>query len=142
MRRLLHECPSCGSDLYISELSCSRCDIAIRGRFRPNRFERLDDENLRFVELFVACRGNVKQMERETGLGYWTIRGRLDEIIDLLGLGTAAREEEAAQLAERPPRDREAQRRQILEAVNAGELTVEEAEQMLRALKTSTDPRR
>ena len=121
MRRILTECPACNGPMIVSEMSCTRCDTVVRGTYGGCTFCALEDENLRFLEIFVGCRGNVKQMERETGLGYWTIRGRLDEVIESLRLGI---EEQAAENAN--------PRRDILQAVERGELTIEQAERMLR----------
>jgi len=122
MRRLLTHCPSCGSDLIITELSCTRCDTIIRGRYTGCTFCELSDENLRFLEIFVACRGNIKEMERETGLGYWTIRGQLDDLLKTLKLNVHAAT---------TPDQTAARRREILAAVERGELSIVEAEQML-----------
>ncbi len=85
----------------------------------------LDDEFLRFLEIFVTSRGNVKEMERETGLGYWTIRSRLDELIETL---------QAHRQYRKPITKAKGARRQVLEAVERGELSIVEAERMLAQL--------
>jgi hypothetical protein len=125
MRRILTRCPSCGSDMIVTELSCTSCETVVRGRYSGCTFCNLGDDDLRFLEIYVACRGNVKEMERETGLSYWTIRGRLDDVIEALQLSV----EDAA-----PNPDVDAQRRAILEAVEREELSIEEAERMLAKL--------
>lgn len=127
-RKILEKCPSCGSELYVSEMTCTNCDTVIRGRYSGCTFCQLSPEDSRFLEIFVACRGNVKEMERETGLGYWTIRGKLDDIIREL------------KMEERPavPEEPKLRRRDILEAVERGELSVAEAEQMLAKLAKKT----
>ncbi len=122
MRRLLTHCPSCGGDLIVTELSCTTCDTVIRGRYTGCTFCELSDANLRFLEIFVACRGNIKEMERETGLGYWTIRGQVDDLLKTLKLNVEA----AA-----TPDQIAARRREILSAVERGELSIVEAERML-----------
>lgn len=136
MRRMLTTCPSCGGDLYISELTCTSCDTVIRGRYTGCSFCELSDENLRFLELFVVCRGNVKEMERETGLGYWTIRNHLDDAVQALEHALerhAPRGGDASPDAGNPG-SADAQRRAILEAVERGELSIVEAEQQLAHL--------
>jgi hypothetical protein len=97
----------------------------IHGRYTGCTFCSLSDENLRFLELFVASRGNVKEMERETGLGYWTIRGQLDDLLKTLKL-----EVDAAAT----PADIATRRREILSSVEHGELSIVEAERMLSEL--------
>jgi hypothetical protein len=126
MRRLLTTCPSCGGDLIVTELSCTSCDTVIRGRYTGCTFCELPEEDLRFLEIFVTCRGNVKEMERETGLSYWTIRGRLDDLIETLKL-----DRDPPAPSDSPVPGRFATRREVLEAVERGELSIVEAEQML-----------
>ncbi len=131
MHRLLTHCPSCGSPMIVTEMSCTACDTVVRGRYTGCTFCRLPDDDLRFMELFVACRGNVKEMERETGLGYWTIRSHLDAVIQSLQLRLEA---------DAPPKDLTAQRREILAAVERGDLPIEEAAQRLASLTRSDSP--
>ncbi len=73
--------------MAVSELSCTVCDTVVRSRYTPCPFCRLSPEDLAFMLLFVRSRGNVKDMERELGVSYWTIRGRLNELIATMGLG-------------------------------------------------------
>lgn len=117
MRKILESCPTCDGPIEVTELHCPACETTVRGRYEGCTFCRLGPEDSRFVALFVACRGNVKEMERETGLGYWTIRGRLGEVIERLGIGVTA-----------PPAGRQ---REVLESVARGELTAAEAERLL-----------
>lgn len=86
MRKILEACPTCGSEMIISEVTCTTCDTVVRSRYAPCPFCRLTPEDLAFMLLFVRSRGNVKDMERELGVSYWTIRGRLNEIIVGMGL--------------------------------------------------------
>jgi hypothetical protein len=128
MRRYPTRCPSCDGPMIITELSCTACETTVRGRYSGDAFATLSDENLRFLEIFVTCRGNIKEMERETGLGYWTIRNRLDTII------------EALQAVLAPNDDVEARRREILRAVERGDLSLIEAERMLADLGHQAKP--
>ena len=87
MRKIIERCPSCSDDLLVTELRCARCETVIRGRYRPSLFDRLDENDLRFVEAFVLSKGNVKEMERDLGVSYWSIRNRLTEVVERLQLG-------------------------------------------------------
>jgi hypothetical protein len=63
-------------------------------------------------------------MERELGVSYWTIRGKLNEVITQLGF-------------ENPDlvtNDKDNSRREILEKVDQGEITVTKAAEMLAEL--------
>lgn len=121
MRKILEECPTCGSPLVATELSCTACDTVIHGRYTTCPFCRLSPEDLAFVELFVRNRGNVKEVERELSISYWSIRSRLDEVVAALGGGTPAA----------PATSGKPQRREILEQLDRGDITVAEATQRL-----------
>jgi len=45
---------------------------------------------LEFAEVFIRCRGNIREVERELGISYPTVRARLDEVITQLGYRTQA----------------------------------------------------
>jgi len=124
MRKILEECPTCGDALVATELSCDSCGTVIHGRYTPCPFCRLSPENLAFLEVFVRNRGNVKDMEREMGVSYWAIRNRLNEVVD---------EMDRDQLQPPPSSEpgRSARRKDILERLNQGKITVAEAAELL-----------
>lgn len=123
MRKILERCPTCEqSDLIVTELRCAHCGTTVRSEYRPNLFSRLSAENLRFVEIFVKNKGNVKEMERELGISYWTIRGRLDDIIAELGFD------------ETPTPPGAETRRAILDQLESGAINVQEAAERLAQL--------
>lgn len=121
-------CPSCSSPLVVTQLNCTVCGTGVVGKFELSPFFRLSPESLRFLEEFVRNRGNVKEMERETGESYWAIRRRLDEVIAEMGM-------EAPQ----PVDDLSARRQEILARLSRGEINVQEATQLLSQL-TSVPP--
>ena len=121
MRKILEKCPSCEGELVITQLDCPSCQTVVVGRFKPTIFSRLSPDNLRFLEIFVKNRGNVKEMERELGVSYWSIRNQLNEVIAELGF-------EPAGTAEEPPVPAGANTRlAILRRLDKGEITTEEA---------------
>jgi len=56
-----------------------------RGSFALGRFHHLTVEQLEFLETFIKARGNFKDVERELGISYPTVRSRLDAMIRALG---------------------------------------------------------
>lgn len=129
MRKILEHCPTCESEeLIVTALQCRQCGTTVQSRYRPNRFSRLSAENLRFVEIFVKNKGNVKEMERELNVSYWTIRSRLDEIIEALNFDEPAPDLGAAR----------EQRLAILDRLEAGSISVEQAAELLARLDTQT----
>lgn len=125
VRKILEQCPSCGRDLEITRLNCTSCETIVTGRYKPCPFCALPPESARFLETFVKCRGNVKQMERELEISYWTVRRMLDDLIQALGL-------EAEPL---PEIDLVAQQREVLEQLDRGEINAAEAAEILAQLE-------
>ncbi len=78
-------CQVCGGEMVIRELECPTCDITVRGRFETCAFSVLTGEQLELIKIFLRSRGNIKEVERELGISYPTVRGRLDEIVRALG---------------------------------------------------------
>ena len=116
-------CPSCGSALAVTQLNCTACGTGVVGKFELSPFFRLKPESLNFLEVFVRNRGNVKEMERETGESYWTIRRQLDEVIAEMGFPEASTPDEIS-----------AQRQDILAQLSRGEINVQDATRLLKQL--------
>ena len=85
MRKLIERCPACGGELVVQRLACHQCHTGIDGHFRTSTFDRLSPESLAFAELLVRLKGNMKEMERELGVPYSTVRHRLDDVVRELG---------------------------------------------------------
>ncbi len=122
MYAIPHECPVCHGELNITKLICRECDTAIEGRFLAGPFTHLNEEQLHFVEAFVKNEGKITRMEEEFGLSYPTIRSRLHEVIRALGY------EPGKEVAETLT---EEERRKILEDLDKGKISSEEAMKML-----------
>ena len=89
VKEALGKCPVCGQDTEVTSISCGECGTRIEGRFRLCRFCRLTDEQKDFIETFVKCRGNIKDVERELGISYPTVRAKLDDVVTALGYTVA-----------------------------------------------------
>lgn len=127
-RRMPSRCPVCSDELMVTRLRCTTCDTAIEGSFEVSRLARLSREHLEFVEIFLKSRGNIKEVERELGISYPTVRSRLDSVIEALGYRV-----DPAQ-ADETNRAKLTRRKEILDALNRGELSSEEAIKMLKNL--------
>lgn len=129
MRKILESCPTCGGEFAVTELTCTVCDTVVRSHYSPCPFCRLAPEDLEFMLIFVRNRGNVKEMERELGVSYWTIRGRLNEVITSMGLEPGGEPEDEPPQARPPAPDRQA----VLDRLRRGELSAEEAAEQLKS---------
>ena len=85
MNKVIGECPICQSDLQVTRLSCKSCGTELTGKFQLSKFNYLSKEHLYFIEVFVKNRGNIKQIEKELGISYPTVKKNLDEVIGSLG---------------------------------------------------------
>src|SRR5438132_2594595 len=102
MRPLILKCPSCSGDLAVSKLSCHSCDITLDGDFSLPPLLRLNRAQLDFVEVFLKNRGIIREVERELGVSYPTVRARLDEVIEAIGFNLASSPEDDRQERVRP----------------------------------------
>jgi hypothetical protein len=132
-------CPVCAGELTVTRLHCRSCGTALEGEFGVGRFGRLDREQMTLLESFLRSRGNLKEMERELGISYPTVRGRVDALVRALGFGeqTSADEDyEAAEEAESvlEADEQSTARRDILERLARKEISAEEAAEALREL--------
>ena len=118
MQPLPSNCPLCGGEIIVSKIYCHECDSTIEGRFSAGVFSQLTLEQLAFVETFVRCEGKITRMEAELGLSYPTIRNRLHEVIRALGYEPG--EGDLSGMSEQ-------ERRKILESLEKGEISYEDA---------------
>lgn len=124
LHKLPHKDPVTGGELYISELASDDSGVSIRGRFEIPRYARLDPEQSKFLETFLRCRGMLNSMERELGISYPTVRSRLDSLLDALDLKPVKEDGKPGKIAEK--------KRKILDLLEKGEITPEEAKARLK----------
>lgn len=125
MHPILNNCPVCGEALVVTKLHCRSCDTTIEGQFAAmGPFDRLTPEQMLFAQTFIRCEGKLNRVEKELGLSYPTLRGRLSDLIRAMGFEVG--QEEAA------PSITEDERRHILEELASGRLSSEEAVRLLQ----------
>ncbi len=83
--KLINDCPVCGEQLKAVKLNCSVCGTTIENEFNLSRFGKLNTEQLDFVEIFLKCRGSIKDVEKEMNISYPTVKGKLNDVIKALG---------------------------------------------------------
>jgi len=116
MAKMVTECPACSGRMRVVRLECTDCGTAVEGRFEAGQLGTLPLEQQHFVLTFLRCRGNIKEVERELGISYPTVRGRLDEVLRMLGVPVEPRAHVGS----------------VLEEIERGELTVDEAVRKLK----------
>ena len=110
-------CQVCEQSLLVTQLSCQCCKTQMNGQYRLNKFSYLPKELLVFTEVFLKNRGNIKEVERELGISYPTVRRMLDQTIQSLGYQTT---------------ETTLQTHEILDRIEKGEMTVREATELLK----------
>ena len=123
MHTIPSQCPICGGEMIITKVYCHECDTSIEGRFSARTFAQLTSEQVDFIVLFVRLEGKITHMEKELGLSYPTIRKRLHEVIRAMGYEPGEIEE--------PSTLSEEKRRKILDDLNAGKISYEDAMRVL-----------
>lgn len=121
-REMLGKCPVCGEELHVTRLSCNNCHTTIEGSFSSCRFCKLSNEQKNFLEVFVKNRGNIKEIEKEMGISYPTVRNKLEDLIEAMGYRPKYSEPKINQ-------------KEVLERLNKGEISSEEAIKLLRGEK-------
>ena len=106
-------CPVCGDTMALTRLSCPSCDTELAGNFESCEFCALGAEDREVLRVFLASRGNMKDLERHLGVSYPTARARFDALLTRLGL--------------EPPKAAAPSRVELMEQVARGEIDIDEA---------------
>lgn len=116
------KCPVCGGELSVTQLTCPNCKSTVSGSFSPCRYCALSEKMRLFLEAFLQSRGNIKEVERRLSISYPTVKSLLDELLVTLF-------PEAQEVSEEMTSDI------ILDRLEKGEVTVEEAAELLAKLR-------
>ncbi len=84
MKTIATQCPICNGELIISRLSCLACNTRIETELPFSALMRLPEDMRQFVLVFLRCRGNIREVEKELGISYPTVCKRLDLVNDLI----------------------------------------------------------
>ena len=109
-----------GKGIVVERVRLADKDIAIEGSFELPQLARLSANDQIFITAFVRSHGSIKEMERIFGVSYPTIKSRLTRIADSL------------EFVETNPTPSKAE---ILERLQQGEITAEDAIREMEAMK-------
>jgi hypothetical protein len=105
-------CPVCGKGLAVTRLGCGECGTELSGSFASCEFCSLSPEERATLRVFLASRGNMKELERHLGVSYPTARARFDALLVRIGI--------EREVQPSPTID-------VLERLQRGEIDVDEA---------------
>jgi hypothetical protein len=117
------DCPVCGDRLSVTRLGCGSCGTELAGVFTSCTFCSLNEAETEMLRVFLASRGNLRDLEKHLGVSYPTARLKFTQLLEKLGL---------AETAEAPPA--ELTRDQVLAEVASGALSPAEAASLLATL--------
>ncbi|PJR03814.1 DUF2089 family protein [Avrilella dinanensis] len=80
--KIPNTCPSCESRLKVSELVCDECQTKVSGNFPLPVFMQLSPKEQEFVLQFFLHSGSLKEMAKQIGVSYPTLRNQLDDMIE------------------------------------------------------------
>jgi hypothetical protein len=134
---VISTCPVCSNELAVTRLHCRSCGTTLEGDFSVGRFGRLNRDQLVLLESFLRSRGNLREMERELGISYPTVRSRVEALVRALGFGPRADADDLDEGTTEPVatiRTRE----EILQALARHEMSADDAAAAIRALGRTT----
>ena len=112
VRSAPRQCPVCGDRLVLTRLSCGNCSTELSGRFESCEFCDLSADERQMLKVFLASRGNLKDLQAHLGVSYPTARARFDGLLAKLGIDRTVA----------PSREQE-----TLESLARGEIDVDQA---------------
>ena len=109
-----------GHRVLVERVRLAEKDIAMEGSFELPQLARLSTDDQIFITAFVRSHGSIKEMERIFGVSYPTIKSRLTRIANSL------------EFVETNPTPSKSE---ILERLQRGEITAEDAIREMEALQ-------
>lgn len=122
-------CPVCHSELTITKLNCNNCHTTLEGNFEHCEFCLLAKVDVFFMKTFIKCRGNIKDVEKELGISYPTVKSKLNNLIEALGFSVS--EVESKELL----KERQDEKTRIIDELERGDITAKEASEKIAKLK-------
>ncbi len=119
-KSIIGYCPICHDKLVVKTLRCNHCDTEITGDFTLNPFDYLSKEQLDFALVFIKNQGNIKNIEKDLGISYPTVKKNIEDLCLALNIKTKTDDSYEEELRE------ETKRR-----LKNGEITFEDAERIL-----------
>jgi len=117
-----NKCPSCSGKMVVTEFCCDECKTSIKGNFPLPELACMNEGEDRFLKVFLSARGNIKEVERCLGISYPTVKARLEALLAKLGLSQLQSEVKRRRL-------------EIVEKLEKGEITAQDAIQLLKDLE-------
>ena len=116
-------CPSCHGHLEARILECTSCGIRVEGTFARSEFDQLDENEMHFLRIFVHSEGKIREIEKALGVSYPTVKARLANLKEKLGLVSTSSDDKA----EASPDSIASSAADVIAALDRGDITPEDA---------------
>ena len=131
---VISTCPVCSGELAVTRLRCTSCGTTLEGEFSVGRFARLSRDQMTLLESFLRSRGNLRDIEREMGISYPTVRSRVEALVRALGFGPRSDDDAETETEDESPAAPPLTREAILQRLARHEISAEDAALAIRAL--------
>ncbi|MBP4139473.1 MULTISPECIES: DUF2089 family protein [Flavobacterium] len=75
-------CPSCDNALRVSMMKCDQCQTEVSGTYDLPLYLKLSREDQDFILEFFLSSGSIKEMAKQAGNSYPTMRNKMDDLIE------------------------------------------------------------
>lgn len=75
-------CPSCENALRVSQMKCDHCETEVNGNYDLPLYLKLTRDEQDFVLEFFLSSGSIKEMAKQAGNSYPTMRNKMDDLIE------------------------------------------------------------
>lgn len=75
-------CPSCNDALAVYQLKCKTCTTIIEGDFGMPKYLMLSSDEQKLIIDFFLCSGNIKEISKQAGFSYPTMRKKISSLIE------------------------------------------------------------
>ncbi len=111
------KCPSCSGKMIATKMECVECGTAMNGSFSPCPVCTLDPDMKELFDIFMQCRGNLKEVQKILKLSYPTVRNRIEKMFE------AYEKNDSSKI----------KRMDVLKLLRSGNIDIEEAEKLLQS---------
>jgi hypothetical protein len=84
-------------------MACPGCQAEFPASRPLSAYDYLSQQNAAFLETFLACRGNLKEVQEVWNISYPTAKKRLDQLLSALGLAREQETEEESMMQDYQP---------------------------------------
>lgn len=86
MQEIIGFCPVCTDKLVASKLKCHGCGLELANDFALSRFNYLKEDELNYIEVYLQCSGNLREVQKQLGISYPLAKKQFNKVLSSLGL--------------------------------------------------------